>query len=124
MAAATALILALLILGCGDLAVRGLTDIEAVRLAAAQAMPWAGLYVLLSFAAFQLDGIFIGATRTREMRNASVQSTLAFLLAWWWLAPAFGNTGLWWAFLLYVCARGGTLALYYPRIPRQMADST
>jgi MATE family multidrug resistance protein len=121
MAAATALALALFIAGFGEFAVRGLTDIASVRLAAAQAMPWAALYVLLSFAAFQLDGIFIGATRTREMRNASLASTLVFLLAWWSLAPAFGNTGLWWAFLIYVCARAVTLALYYPRIPRQLA---
>ena len=118
LAAATALLLALSILLLGNLAVQGLTDIAPVRAAAADAMSWTALYVLLSFAAFQLDGIFIGATRTREMRNASLLATLVYLLAWWWLAPLFGNTGLWWAFLVYVCTRALALAAYYPRLLR------
>lgn len=118
LAAGTALLLALLIFSCGNLAVGVLTDISAVRAAAGDAMVWAGLYVQLSFAAFQLDGIFIGATRTREMRNASGMSAAVFVLAWWWLAPAFGNAGLWWAFLIYVCVRAVTLAAYYPRLLR------
>jgi MATE family multidrug resistance protein len=118
LAAVTALLLALAILLLGNLAVQALTDIAAVRAAAADAMVWAALYVLLSFAAFQLDGIFIGATRTREMRNASLFATLVYLLAWWWLAPGFGNAGLWWAFLVYVCSRALALAAYYPRLQR------
>ena len=122
LAAATALLLALAILLLGNLAVQALTDIAPVRVAAADAMPWAALYVLLSFAAFQLDGIFIGATRTREMRNASLFATLVYLLAWWWLAPPFGNTGLWWAFLVYVCVRALALAVYYPRLLRAAGD--
>ena len=121
LAACTALLLAVAILLLGDQAVRALTDLTAVRVAAADALPWAGLYVLLSFAAFQLDGIFIGATRTRQMRNAAVVATVVFLFAWWWLAPTFGNTGLWWAFLLYVCTRALALAVYYPGLLRVAA---
>ena len=41
-----------------------------------------------------LDGIFIGATRTREMRDAAFMSIIVFMLAWWWLTPLFGNRGL------------------------------
>ncbi len=76
--------------------------------------------MLLSFAAFQLDGIFIGATRTREMRNASFVSVVVFMLAWWWLTPVFGNQGLWCAFVIFVCARAAALAAYYPRLIRAM----
>jgi MATE family multidrug resistance protein len=123
MAAVTALLLAALIGLFGHNAVNALTDIPAVRLAAGDVLGWAALYVLLSFAAFQLDGIFIGATRTREMRNASFFSALIFVLAWWYLAPRFGNTGLWWAFLVYVCARALTLLAYYPRIVRPVSDT-
>ncbi|MEE4143216.1 MAG: MATE family efflux transporter [Halieaceae bacterium] len=112
LAAATAVILALLIVFFGELAIAALTNIDAVRVAAGGALVWAGLYVLLSFAAFQLDGIFIGATRTREMRNASFVSVLVFMLAWWWLTPLFGNHGLWCAFVIYVCARALALAAY------------
>jgi len=118
LAAGTALLLALLIAAFGDRVVSVLTDMSAVRTAAADVTVWAALYVLLSFAAFQLDGIFIGATRTREMRNASAVSLAVFMAAWWWLTPAFGNTGLWWAFILYVCARAVSLALWYPALLR------
>jgi MATE family multidrug resistance protein len=120
LAAVTAVVLALLIVCFGGLAIAALTDIAPVRVAAGGALGWAALYVLLSFAAFQLDGIFIGATRTREMRNASFFSVIAFMLAWWWLTPLFGNAGLWCAFVIYVCARALALALYYPRLLRQL----
>jgi MATE family, multidrug efflux pump len=118
LAAATAVVLALLILCFGNQAIGALTDIAAVRSAAADALPAAALYVLLSFAAFQLDGIFIGATRTREMRNASFVSIIAYMLAWSWLTPLFGNGGLWGAFIIFVCARALALAAYYPRLVR------
>ncbi len=118
LAGATAVALATLIGVFGFLAVERLTDIVAVRATALAALPWAALYVLLSFPAFQLDGIFIGATRTREMRNASLASTAVFLLAWWALAPRFGNDGLWWAFIVYVVMRAVALGLYYPGLLR------
>jgi MATE family multidrug resistance protein len=120
LAAVTAVVLALLIVCFGGLAIAALTDMAPVRVAAGGALGWAALYVLLSFAAFQLDGIFIGATRTREMRNASFFSVIAFMLAWWWLTPLFGNAGLWCAFVIYVCARALALAVYYPRLLRQL----
>ncbi len=120
LAAATALVLAVLILCSGGLAISVLTDMVAVRAAAESTLAWAALYVLLSFAAFQLDGIFIGATRTREMRNASFVSVIVFMLAWWWLTPLYGNQGLWCAFVIYVCARAIALAAYYPRLIRSI----
>lgn len=129
LAAATSLVLALLILVFGNAIISALTDIIAVRSAANDALPWVGLYVLLSFAAFQLDGIFIGATRTRDMRNASFISAVVFVLAWWWLTPLFGNHGLWAAFVIFVCARAAALAAFYPGLARavepavQPADS-
>jgi MATE family multidrug resistance protein len=120
LAAATAVLLALLIACFGNLAIAALTNIDAVRVAAADTLGWAALYVLLSFAAFQLDGIFIGATHTREMRNASFVSIAVFMLAWWWLAPVYGIHGLWCAFVIYVCARAFALAAYYPRLARAL----
>jgi MATE family multidrug resistance protein len=120
LAAATAVLLALLIACFGNLAIAALTNIDAVRVAAADTLGWAALYVLLSFAAFQLDGIFIGATHTREMRNASFVSIAVFMLAWWWLAPVYGIHGLWCAFVIYVCARALALAAYYPRLVRAL----
>jgi Na+-driven multidrug efflux pump len=74
LAGLSALVLAAGIFFAGDHMVPLLSQHEAVRQAAAASVPFAALYVALAFAAFQLDGIFIGTTRTREMRNASVVS--------------------------------------------------
>jgi multidrug resistance protein, MATE family len=68
---------------------------------------------LLAVFAFAYDGIFIGATWARDMRNLMVLSLLIFLGTWFALR-AFGNAGLWTAFLIFYAARGGLLALRYP----------
>jgi len=69
-------------------------------------------------ACFQLDGIFIGATRTRDMRNMMILSLAVFLAAWAALTPAFGNHGLWASMIVFFVIRGILLALYYPSLER------
>ena len=91
-----------------------------MRLAAARAyLPWAVAAPLLGVWAFQLDGIFIGATRTADMRNAMLVSLAVFLIAWWLLLP-MGNTGLWAAFYVHYLARTGSLLYYYPALVRSV----
>lgn len=100
----------------GPMVVGLLTSLDDVTAVALVHLPWAALYVLLSVAAFQLDGVFIGATRTREMRNASVASFAIFLACAIPLAERFGNHGLWAAFVVFVVARAAALLPYYRRI--------
>jgi MATE family multidrug resistance protein len=76
---------------------------------------------LLGCAAWMFDGIFIGATRTRDMRNMMVVSALVYALAVLLLVPAFGNHGLWLALLISFVARGVTLGLRYPALERAAA---
>jgi MATE family multidrug resistance protein len=68
---------------------------------------------LLAVFAFGYDGIFIGATWAREMRNLMILSLLGFLATWFALR-GLGNTGLWIAMLVLYAARGGLQALRYP----------
>ena len=68
---------------------------------------------LLAVFAFGYDGIFIGATWAREMRNLMILSLLAFLATWFALR-GLGNTGLWIAMLVLYASRGGLQALRYP----------
>lgn len=79
-------------------------------------LPWAIAAPVAGVACFQLDGIFIGATRTRDMRNMMVLSLILFLLAWWVLTPAFGNHGLWASIIVFFIARAVTLGAYYPAL--------
>ncbi|MFA5590288.1 MAG: MATE family efflux transporter [Lysobacteraceae bacterium] len=118
LAAGTAALLALALWLGGGSVIGLLTSLPDVSAQARMYLPWAALYVLLSVAAFQLDGIFIGATRTREMRNASLVSLTAFLLCALPLTAAFGNHGLWLAFVLFVVARALALLPYVGRLLR------
>ena len=104
---------AVILLG-GSFGIQALTDIPEVRLAAEAFLPYCVAYVLCAFAAFQLDGIFIGATQTQAMRNASFISLLVFLLAWFVLTRIWGNHGLWMAMIIFVVARAVALMCFYP----------
>ena len=95
-----------------------MTDIESVRDTAGTYLWWVVLSPLVSVWSFLLDGIFIGATRTAAMRNAMLLSLLFFLAVVWLLVPAWGNHGLWLAFMLFLTARAITLGFYYPALER------
>lgn len=111
LAALTALLLALLIVALGPQIIALLTGLQPVQQAATTYLPFAAGYVLLSFAAFQLDGVFIGTTQTRALRNAALLAMAAFIAA---LPLArYGNAGLWSAFLLFVVARAIALGLHF-----------
>ncbi|MFT7470445.1 MAG: MATE family multidrug resistance protein [Kiritimatiellia bacterium] len=116
----TAAALALLLLLFGDVAVAVLTDLEPVQAAAQGSLFLAAIYIFFSFAAFQLDGIFIGASFTRQMRNAAFLSIAVFLAAWWILMDRFGVNGLWWAMIIYVAARADALLLFYPALRKSI----
>ena len=123
LAGVTSAALALAAFTLGTTAIGWLTDLEAVNHVAREFLPYAAVYILLSFAAFQLDGIFIGCTFTRQMRNAAVLSSAVFFIGWWLLTP-LANTGLWLAFIAYVVARAAALLLWYPALRRHVAGSS
>lgn len=76
---------------------------------------------ILGLAAYMLDGVFIGATRTRDMRNMMALSLMVYIIAALLLAPSMGNHGLWLALLISFVARGITLGLRYPALERAAA---
>ena len=65
-----------------------------------------------------LDGIFIGATRTKDMRNMMIVSFAIYWLSVWLLLEPYGNHGLWAALIIFFVARGITLAIRYPALER------
>jgi MATE family multidrug resistance protein len=119
-AAAVAVLLSALLAVLGPLFVDALTVDAAARATARTYLPWAVGAPLLGVWAFQLDGIFIGATRTRDMRNAMLASLGVFLVAWWLLRP-LGNHGLWGALYVHYVARISSLSYYYPKLVRSVA---
>ena len=117
----TSAAIALVLFAAGPALIDVLTVDAASRDAARGFLPWAAAAPLLGVWAFQLDGIFIGATRTTDMRNAMLAATGVFLAAWWLLSP-YGNHGLWAAFYVHYLARIGSLFCYYPRLVRSVPE--
>lgn len=71
---------------------------------------------LITFAAFIWDGIYIGATASKAIRNTMIISTIfVFIPSWYILMPKFGNHGLWIAFLCFMIARGLAMTLMYKK---------
>ena len=93
-----------------------LTDQETVRSAAEAFLPWAALSPVISVWGFLLDGVFIGATRTRELMRAMAVSLCVFLVASALLVTPFANHGLWIALLIFMASRGLALSPLLPRI--------
>ncbi|MCB1330605.1 MAG: MATE family efflux transporter, partial [Maritimibacter sp.] len=93
-----------------------MTTAEDVRVAARSYLGWMVAAPVLGWAAWMLDGIFIGATATRDMRNMMILSALIYLGALFALLPLLGNHGLWAALLVSFVARGITLGLRYPAL--------
>ena len=103
-------------------AIDALTNVESVRVLAREYALWAALIPAVGFAAFQLDGIFIGATETGLMRNAMLASAAVYFPMGWVLAEAFGNHGVWAAIYLFLGLRTVSLLWLYPVLERRAAD--
>lgn len=111
--------LSLLWLVAGPGLIALMTTAEDVRAVAGRYLVWAALTPLAGALAFIMDGLFIGATWTGPMRNMMAASSALFVLLWWLLTPAWGNDGLWLAFLAYLGARGLTLWAMLPALGRR-----
>ncbi|HEY0439433.1 MAG TPA: MATE family efflux transporter, partial [Xanthobacteraceae bacterium] len=102
----------------GDGLIALMTVSPEVRAVAHQFLIFAALAPIAGVFAYAYDGIFIGATWTRDMRNLMLASLGLYLAAWWALQP-LGNTGLWIALLIFLGARGSLQALRYPALLRR-----
>ena len=86
-----------------------LTGIESVRVTAWEYLPWLWLLPFAAVWGFLLDGVFIGATRTRDMQNTMLFSALGVFLPVWWLTTGWGNHGLWFSLICLMLARALTM---------------
>jgi len=120
LAGITALGLSIAVYALGSILIPLLTKDVQVQTVASQHSSYASLYILVSFAAFQLDGIFIGVTKSREMRNATLIALAVFIGSENILTNSYQNAGLWMAFIVYVVIRAVALSAYYPSILREM----
>lgn len=102
----------------GGVLIDVLTSVPEVRAAARVYLPWTAALPMISVWSYQLDGIFIGATWTAEMRNGMAASLAVFASLLWLLVPDMANHGLWLAFTLFMATRAVTLGVFYPGLER------
>jgi len=111
-----AALLTLLFALLGPWLITVMTTAEPVRVESLRYLWWMVAFPLLGLPSWMFDGIFIGATRTREMRLAMLQSTIAYAVFLVVLLPLWGNHGLWLALMLFDVVRALTLWRYYPAL--------
>lgn len=100
-----ALIFTTVFVTAGPLLIGLLTSIDDVRATALAHLPWLWVLPLVAGGGFLMDGIFIGATRTRDMQNTMIVATVMVFLPLWWLTTGWGNHGLWLALIGLMLAR-------------------
>ncbi len=113
---ATVVLLSVVFAVAGPALIDLMTTAPEVRAEARIYLIYMVLAPLLGVAAWMFDGIFIGATRTRDMRNMMIVSAAIYALAVAFLIPALENHGLWIALLISFAVRGITLASRYPSL--------
>ncbi|MEM1040055.1 MAG: MATE family efflux transporter [Pseudomonadota bacterium] len=104
----------------GPWLIDSLTTNDAVRAEARIYLIWAAATAVVGVLAFHMDGVFIGATWSVDMRNMMFLSLIAYITTWFVLSPWFGNHGLWFALEVFLGARGLSL---YSRIPKKVAGA-
>ena len=119
-AGVSALFLSLLLLIFGSLFIQALTPDSELQHIANQHKAFAAFYIFISFITFLLDGVFVGVTNSKAMRNSTVLALLSMLTAGYLLTGSLGNAGLWIALIVFVMVRGIVLMVYYPRILSKM----
>ena len=93
-----------------------LTSIDSIRLAAREFLPWLIIAPLISVWSFLYDGVFVGATRSKEMMVVMVGSMLLIFLPTWLISGTLGNHGLWLAFTMFMAARGLGMHIWFRRL--------
>ena len=115
----TALIISILYLIFFKEIINIITDIEILRFISYKHFIWIVIIPPLASFCYQLDGIFIGASQTREIRNAMIVSVLSFISISIYLTKYFGNHGLWFSLLIFMVLRALSLQFYFKKILRK-----
>jgi MATE family multidrug resistance protein len=119
-----AVLMSLVLLTAGPLVLPLFVRSSEVLETARAFFPWVAVTPIIAVACFQLDGIYIGATRGRDMRNAMLIATVVGMAAELIAAHFLGNQGLWLALMIFFVMRALPLAYWYRRIPALLQTTT
>ena len=115
----TALIISVLYLIFFKQMINIITDVEILRFLSYKHAIWIIIIPPIASFCYQLDGIFIGASQTQEMRNAMMVAVASFIIVSIYLTKYFENHGLWLSLLLFMLFRSLTLKYFFNKILRK-----
>nr|WP_100658528.1 MATE family efflux transporter [Alteromonas flava] len=110
---AFALVYAALFFGVGEWVISLLTNKPELMDAASAFLPLMWFLPLIAHWCFLFDGVFVGFSDAKSMRNTMALSALGVFFPVWWLLQQHDNWALWWAFLAFLAARGFSLGWIY-----------
>jgi len=99
----------------GPMLVAVLTDLPDIRTTTLRYLPWLIVSPLIAVWSYLYDGVFVGATLAREMRNIMLISAFVIFIPAWYVLQFLGNDGLWLSFILFLASRGIGMHIYYRR---------
>ena len=97
-----------------------MTDLPNIQTISLSYSYWVVIIPVISSFCYQLDGIFVGASQTKELRNAMIISVCIYILSALYLINNLGNLGLWISFSIFLIARALTLFVYLGRIYKRI----
>ncbi len=97
-----------------------ITDIEFLRYLSYKYAFWVIVIPPIASFCYQLDGIFIGATQTAEMRNSMILSVVVYITLSIFLVNEIHNYGIWFALIIFMILRASTLHFYFPKILKKL----
>ncbi|WGL15314.1 MATE family efflux transporter [Microbulbifer bruguierae] len=113
LALGSALLITLILLLGKDWILPLFTDIPAVLAASDAYYPWLCALPLVAVWSYQLDGVFIGAGKSRQMRDTMFIATVIVFLPCWWFTRQYNNAGIWFSLFLWFGARSSGLLVYF-----------
>ena len=111
-----ALFYSLIFLLFGESIIRLLTDVPEVISLATVYLPWVIILPIAAMGCFLFDGVFVGLTRAKDMRNTMLFSALVGFFGLFWVVSSWQNHGLWFAMTCFMLMRGLTLWFRYRKI--------
>ena len=121
LSALTGLFISLIYLVGKDNFISIMTDLPDIKNLSFSYSYWVVIIHFISCFCFQFDGIFIGASQTKELRNAMIVSVSIYIVCALFLTSSFGNSGLWISLCIFFALRALTLFFYLGKIYQRIA---
>ena len=116
LSALTGLIISIIYFFINEYVIELMSDIETIRNLSSSYVVWLIIMPLISSFCYQFDGIFIGASQTKELRNAMIFSVFSYLILSLILTEVMGNNGIWISLCIFMILRALSLFYYLDRI--------